>query len=134
MNRKILTIILAVLLIASFFLPMGASGSVSAFDLVKGPSLGNSLTAILMKYLWLAMPLSGLLLLIGAVNGENYFLGRGIWASLPLIALLFLLIGIPLIEGAAIGDIFKVIFKMYGIGVWVALAASLVLAFYWPKR
>lgn len=134
MNRKILTIILAVLLIASFFLPMGAGGSTSAFDLVQAPSFGNSIEAILMKYLWLVMPLSGIMLLIGALNRETYFLGRGIWAILPILALLMLLIGIPMMQGAAIGDVFKLITKMYGIGVWVALAASLVLAVYWPRR
>jgi len=134
MNRKNLTIALAVILIASFFLPMGARGSVSAFDMVKGPSLGSSTTAVLMKYLWLAMPLTGIILLIGALNNGNYFLGRGFWSFLPLLAILFLLIGIPMIEGAAIDDVFKEIFKMYGIGVWLALAASLVLAFYWPKQ
>lgn len=134
MNRKIVTIILAVLLIGSFFLPMGAGGNVSAFDLVQGPSLGNSIEGILMKYLWLAIPLSGLILLIGALNHETYFLGRGIWAFLPLLSLLMLLIGIPMMEGAPIGDLLKVIVKMYGIGVWVALGASLVLAIYWPRR
>lgn len=134
MNRKILTIILSVLLIGSFFLPMGAGGNTSAFDLVQGPSFGKNIEAILMKYLWLVMPLTGIILLIGALNNENYFLGRGFWALLPLIALLFLLFGIPLMQGAEIGDIFKTVFKMYGIGVWVALGASLVLAVYWPKK
>lgn len=80
------------------------------------------------------MPLTGIILLIGALNNGNYFLGRGFWSFLPLLAILFLLIGIPMIEGAAIDDVFKEIFKMYGIGVWLALAASLVLAFYWPKQ
>lgn len=134
MNRKILTIILAVLLIASFFLPMGAGGSTSAFDLVQAPSFGNSFEALFMKYGWLLIPLSGLMLLIGALNKETYFLGRGIWAMLPILALLMLLIGIPMMQGAAIGDVFKLITKMYGVGVWVALAASLVLAVYWPRR
>lgn len=134
MNRKILTIILAVVLIASFFLPLGASGSTSAFDVVQLPSFGNSIEAILMKYLWLVMPLSGIMLLIGALNKETYFLGRGIWAMLPLLALLMLLIGIPMMQGAAIGDIFKMVTKTYGIGVWLALVASLVLAIYWPRR
>jgi hypothetical protein len=134
MNRKVLTIVLAVLLIASFFLPMGAGGNVSMFDLVKGRSLGSNIEAVLMKYLWLAMPVSGLMLLVGALNNGNYFLGRSIWAVLPLLALLFLLIGIPVMEGNDIGDVFKVITKMYGIGVWLALATSLVLAFYHPRR
>ena len=134
MNRKILTIILAVLLIASFFLAISSGSSASAFDMVKGPSFGTSVDAMLMKYLWILIPLSGVILLIGALNNDNYFLGRGLWAFLPLLAILFLIIGLPLMNGAAIGDIFKTIGKGYGIGMWIMIAASLVLAVFWPKR
>jgi len=35
-------------------------------------------------------------------------------------------------KGAAFGDIFKYIGKGYGVGMWVAIATSLVLAFYNP--
>ena len=87
-----------------------------------------------MKYLWILIPLSGVILLIGALNNDNYFLGRGLWAFLPLLAILFLIIGLPLMNGAAIGDIFKTIGKGYGIGMWIMIAASLVLAIFWPKR
>ena len=132
MSRKILTIILAVLLIASFFLPIGSHASTSPFDIVKGPSYGSAFEAMLMKYGWLVIPLSGLILLIGALNNGNYFLGRGIWAFLPLLALLYLLIRpLTVMEGRF--DIGGLI-KGFGVGIWIALIASLVLAFYWPKR
>lgn len=132
MNRKILTIILAVMLIASFFLPLGNHASTSPFDIIQGPSYGSEIEAMLLKYGWLLIPLSGVLLLIGALNNENYFLGRGIWAFLPLLALLYLMIRpITLIGGRFdIGGLIKGL----GIGTWIALVASLVLAIYWPKR
>ena len=39
----------------------------------------------------------------------------------------------PLIKGAEIGDVFKGLGKGFGIGLWIAVAASLVLALYRPK-
>jgi len=76
MNRKLLTIILAVVLIASFFLPVWSISSTSAFDAVQATSYGTGIENMLMKYLWIIFPLSGIMLLIGALNNGNYFLGR----------------------------------------------------------
>ncbi|MFZ9386432.1 MAG: hypothetical protein ACO25B_01000 [Chitinophagaceae bacterium] len=132
MNRKNLTIILGVLLIGSFFLPLGSVNNTTPLDIVKGPSYGSELEAYLLKYLWLAIPLSGLFLVIGALNNGNYILGRGIWAFLPLICLLYLFIR-PL---SLLGGRFDIggLIKGLGVGTWIALVASLVLAFYWPKK
>lgn len=118
------TIVLAVALIGCFFLDWGGG---SGFDRVSA-SGGNW-----QKYIVLLIPLSGVLLLIGALNNGNYILGRGLLCWLPLLTILFMLLGKPLIDGAAIGDVFKALGKGYGIGLWIALAASLVLAFYNPK-
>jgi hypothetical protein len=135
MNRKLFTAILAVLLIASFFLPLSASSvSGSAFDIVKGPSsaYGSSLEMMLSKYLWLLIPVSALILLIGALNNENYFLGRGLWAFLPLLTLLYI-IGWPLIQSGVKID-FGAMIKGFGVGLWIAIGASLILAVVWPRR
>ena len=132
MNRKIFTIVLAVLLIASFFLPIGTYTSTSPLDIVTGPSAGTEFEGLLLKYGWILIPLSGLMLLIGALNNETYFLGRGLWAFLPLIALVYLIVR-PLM---LIGGRFDIggLVKGLGVGTWIALVASLVLAIYWPKR
>lgn len=128
MDRKTLTIILGVLLIGSFFLPFYSimGSSVSGLDLVT--SKGVSWEA----YLLLLIPVSGLLLLLGELNNGNYIIPRSLLTWLPLLTVLFWIIGMPLINGAAFGDIFKMIGKGYGVGLWVAIATSLVLAFYNP--
>lgn len=124
MDKKMLTIILAVVLIGCFFLAyfsfmgMGVSGYDTVF------SGGGNWE----KYIILLIPVSGVMLLIGALNNGNYIGGRAIWTWLPLLTILYYLVRM-VIEGVGIGDLFKVI----GIGLWISLAASLVLAFYNPK-
>ena len=129
MNRKILTIILAAILIASFFLPLRSAGSGSAFDVVKGPSYGSDVEMMLMKYLWILIPVSGVILLIGALNNEQYAFGRTVWTLLPLLVVLYIIVR-PIVDGAKIGDAVK----NFGVGFWVMLAASLVLAVFHPKK
>ena len=130
MDRKTFTIILAVVLLGSFFLAyLSYSGrSISGYDMVFSTGdLGGW-----RKYLMLLIPLSGLLLLLGAFNG-NYILGRNVLCWLPLLTLIFFIFIDPLIDGTAIGDIFKNIGKIYGIGMWLTIAGALLLAFYTPK-
>jgi hypothetical protein len=129
MDRRMFTIIMAIILIGCFFLPyvsyMGMS--VSGFDMVKAP--GGSWE----KYIPVLIPLSGLMLLIGAVNNGNYPLGRPLWAWLPLLTLLFWILVKPMIDGMKIGDVFKTVGEGYGIGLWITIGAALALAFYNPR-
>lgn len=126
MNKKILSIILGAALAGSFFLDYG--GGASGLDIVQVP------VSDWHKYLYLVFPVCGLMLLVGALNNDNYFVARILWAVLPLLTVLFILVGIPLMNGVAIGDIFKMLGKGYGIGWWVTIGASLVLAVYHPKK
>ena len=128
MDRKTLTIVLAVALIGSFFLPfysIGGRGGVSGLDLVTAKGAGWEI------YLLLLIPISGLLLLLGELN-NNYILSRGLLSWLPLLTIIFIIFINPLIKGADFGSIFKYIGKGYGVGLWIAIASSLVLAFYNP--
>ncbi len=126
MDRKMLTIILSVVLIGAFFLDWG--GGVSAFDVIKS-KYGDW-----QKYIILLIPLSGVLLLIGELNNGNYPISRNLLCWLPLLTVIYGLFIAPLIQGFSIGVIFKSLGKGYGIGQWITIAASLVLALYNPKE
>ena len=123
MDKKMLTIILAVVLIGCFFLAYWSfmGHGISGYDSVFSGG-GNW-----EKYIILLVPVSGLLLLIGALSG-NYIGGRTLWCWLPLLTILYYLVRM-VIEGAPVGELFKII----GIGLWISLAASFVLALYNPK-
>jgi len=127
MDRKTLTIVLALALLVGFFIPWvsGFGGKASGFDIVTAKGAGWK------QYTLLLIPLSALLLLLGSFNG-NYALGRGLLCVLPLLAILFMLIIGPLIDGVSFNNIFKAFGKGYGPGLWVTIVGSLVLAFYNP--
>jgi hypothetical protein len=129
MNRKYLTIVMAIALIAAFFLPLLSGIKISPFDIVTAPGKSND---ALMKYIWVLIPISAILLLIGALNNEQYFLGRGIWAWLPFATLVFVLIRLYFKEGDAKVPFVEFI-KTFGVGFWIMFAASLILAFSWSK-
>ncbi len=129
MNRKIITIILAIAIIAGFFLPLSSAGSGSAFDSVQAAYPVSGVEAILMKYLWILVPVSGLILLVCALNNEQYVPARFLWAILPFLALAYIIVR-PVTEGMDIGDMVKT----FGIGLWVMLGGALLLAVYHPKK
>jgi hypothetical protein len=124
MDRKTLTIVLAVALIASFFLPMAKIGG-SMLDVVQAK--GGDWK----KYLLLVYPICGILLLIGALNG-NYVLSRSLLTWLPFLTFLLMHFILPLVDGVKVDMLFQQ-FKGFGIGLWLAFVSSLVLAFYNPR-
>lgn len=128
MNKKIYSIVLGAIFIVAFFLPyISLFGfSISGLDLAKGGTSWES-------YVLFLIPLSGIMLLVGGLNNGNYPLGRGLWAVLPLLTVLFFLIGIPIIKGQGVSDVFKSLGKGYGIGLWLTIIASLAAVVYTPK-
>ena len=138
MDRKTVTIVLALALIGCFFLPYLQYGPVNAsgFDLLTAPTNnGADRGLLIMKYIWIMIPVAGIMLLIGALNNGNYFLGRVIWAFLPLLTLLFVVVQI-FRDAKRIGaniSISELAMNM-GIGFWITLGLSLLLAFYWPRQ
>jgi hypothetical protein len=138
MDRKTVTIILALALIGCFFLPYLQYGSVTAsgFDLLTAPNIsGADKGLLIMKYIWIMIPVAGIMLLIGALNNGNYFLGRGIWAFLPLLTLLFVM-AIIFRDAKKIGTNISIseLAKNMGTGFWITLGLSLLLALFWPRR
>jgi hypothetical protein len=124
MSKKILSIVLGVALIACFFLAYTSFMGVdfSMYDMVFKSPGGDW-----QKYIPLIFPISGLMLLIGAANKDQYFLGRGLWAWLPFLAVLYLLIGMPLMNHVSFGDIMSSLGKGYGIGLWGTIASAVIL-------
>jgi hypothetical protein len=133
MDRKVLSILLGLALLVSFFLPyLDFGGSTaSGLDIVK--NAGESRDPV-MTYIWLIFPLSGLMLLIGALNNGNYPGGRALWLWLPLLALIFILFIYPVMNDVTIGDAFKTFGRGFGIGLWIALAASVIGVIVNPRR
>jgi hypothetical protein len=129
MDKKTLTIILAVALLIAFFLQWGSgfAGKFSGFDLVTAKG------ADWKQYILILIPLSALLLLLGAFNG-NYALGRGLLCVLPILTILFMFIILPIIDGVSLKYVFKSLGKGYGVGLWLTIVSSLVLAFYNPPE
>ena len=129
--------ILAVILIASFFLPYrtGYGLSASGYDIVSSEAGRNGSWEILVtKYIWLLIPVSGLILLLGSINKERYFLGRNLWAWLPLLTVIFMLVKLFLDAKNTAGRSVPVkdLISLFGMGFWVAFVAALILAFYNP--
>ena len=129
MDKKIFNIVFGAALVASFFLAFYSffGASITGLDMVTAKG-GDW-----QKYLILLIPICGLLLLLGEFNNDNTVLPRSIVTWLPFLTVLDIIIVKPLIDGAAFGDIFKAIGKGYGIGMWIAIVASIVVAFYRPK-
>ncbi|MEO5945692.1 MAG: hypothetical protein ABIP79_02670 [Chitinophagaceae bacterium] len=129
MDRKTLNIVLGAALLGSFFLAYFSmfGRSITGFEMVKADG-GDW-----QKYLLLIIPISGLLLLVGALNNGNSILPGSLLYVLPLLTLLYIMIVGPLINGMSFEMIFKTLGKGYGIGLWIAIVASLVLAIYRPR-
>ena len=132
MDRKVLTIVLGLALLVGFFLPylnfMGRTAS--GLDIVK--NAGDAADPVI-GYIWLVFPISGLMLLIGALTG-NYPGGRSLWFWLSFLAILFILIIYPLTKGMEFGEVFESFGRGMGVGLWITIVASLVGILYNPRR
>jgi hypothetical protein len=123
MDKKTFTIILGLALIVGFFLAY--LQNLSGFDLVKAGNRDGK------NYVLLLIPISGLVLLLGALSTRIAV--RNFWKWLPLLTVIFFLFIIPLIKGASLGMIFKNFGRGYGVGLWITIIAALILAFYRPR-
>ena len=130
MNKKIVSIVLGLALIVGFFLPLYSGLNLSAFDAVKLDLPTKGFEQVLMKYIWIIFPLCGLILVIGALNNNKWVPSRMLWAILPLLAILYLVIRPITSDGMDFGTMIK----LFGIGFWVLAISSIVLAVVHPKR
>jgi hypothetical protein len=120
MSKKNLTIILCLVLLVSFFLPYVAG--FSGFDLVFGKYKvmnNGGLASVL-------IPLGGILLLFGAISGNNFStMGIIFWMPLVGIAVLILMLYLKISNLVGIGDIIS----SFDYGLWLSLVAAIILPF-----
>lgn len=129
MDKRTLSIILGLALLVSFFLEY--LNNMSGIDLVRHI---DSTDDKLLSLVWLVFPISGIMLLLGAFNRGRYPGGRVLWYWLPLLTLVFIIIAYPALHGQPLGDVFSRFGKGFGIGLWIALFASLIGVFASPRR
>ncbi len=137
MDRKSYTIILSITLLVCFFLPwlnFGSIGMPSAFRIVMVKSESRETWDLVVKYIWLLIPLSAILLLIGCLR-RNDIPGRLLWTWIPLLTLLSM-VGWFYLNSRSVGGRFvsaSELTSFFGIGFWIAFGAALLLAFYTPR-
>ena len=127
MNKKTLAVVLALILLACFFLPYFSDGSekFSAFSIVFGkgdmPGVNGA-----ERFLWLLIPMGAILVLFGAprfTGGFAYYL--------PLLGLLYIVlrIFIQTAPNSSAGEAAKAIFELASYGFWISLVAAVILPF-----
>ena len=126
MNKKILTTILSVVLLGSFFMPFfyWHSFEMSGFNFVLSEHIPSY------KYFLLAIPLTTLLHLLSVLSQENNFYSRKLLSWIPLATLIIVFVLILAKEGSD-ESIFNNgnIFSSTGAGFWLALVLSSLLAY-----
>src|SRR6187402_343153 len=126
MNKKILTTILSVVLLGSFFMPFfyWHSFEMSGFNFVLSEHIPPY------KYFLLAIPLTTLFHLLGVLSQENNFYSRKLLSCIPLAALIvvfFLILAMEKSDDSFFNN--GNIFSITGAGFWLALAFSLLLTY-----
>ena len=126
MNKKILTTILSVVLLGSFFMPFfyWHSFEMSGFNFVLSENIPSY------KYFLLAIPLTTIFHLLSVLSQENNFYSRKLLSWIPLAALIVVFVLILAKEGS--GNSFfnnENIFSITGAGFWLAFGFSLLLAY-----
>ena len=126
MHKKILTTILSVILLGSFFMPFfyWHSFEMSGFNFVMSEHIPSY------KYFLLAIPLTTLFHFLSVLGQENNFYSRKLLSWMPLAALIIVFVLIFSKEGldgsfSNNGNIFSIT----GAGFWLALGLSLLLKY-----
>jgi len=126
MYKKILTTILSVVLLGSFFMPFfyWHSFEMSGFNFVLSEHTPPY------KYFLLAIPLTTLFHLLSVLSQENNFYSRKLLSWIPLATLIIVFV-LVLAKESTDDSFFNNgnIFSITGAGFWLALAFSLLLAY-----
>jgi hypothetical protein len=133
MSKKILSIILALILLICFFLPYLTIGSTSTsgFNIVFGKDGLEGISSS-GRYLFVSLliPIGAVLLLIGAVINDS-FTSSGFVYWMPLAGIIYILVSLYLgatgnnSEYIAIGEYVGI----FSYGLWITLIAAIILPF-----
>ena len=126
MHKKIVTTILSVVLLGSFFMPFfyWHSFEMSGFNFVLSEHIPPY------KYFLLAIPLTTLFHLLSVLSQENNFYSRKLLSWIPLVTLIIVYV-LVLAKERTDDSFFNNgnIFSVIGAGFWLALAFSLLLTY-----
>lgn len=131
MQNKVLVLAISAVLVVAFFLPwIDYFTSQSAWDLI----LGNTSKYIesSFKYTLLLVPISGVLIFYGSLLSEgSYVIRQKILFRLPILTLIVITIVIAanISENASESVDFEKFIKIFGVGFWLTVIASALLAF-----
>ncbi|HYF30909.1 MAG TPA: hypothetical protein VD993_07305 [Chitinophagaceae bacterium] len=130
-NKSIVAIVAGVLTVA-FFMPwIQLFFALSGWDIVIGKTQGED--HLFVKLIMLLFPISGLLILFGAVlNNEKYPLPKSFLFKLPLWALIVLIVVLVIKSNGLPGEAINGIFRILGVGFWLTLIAAVILPFVAP--
>ena len=134
MDKKTVTVILSLALIVSFFLPLFSYGGLglSGYRIVFG---AGSSSGSAVRFLWLLIPIIGIILLFGALDrGPGSSSDSLSWV--PIAVIIFFIVRTFIVVKTAGGEHYSLgeYVKTLGVGFWIALVASVLLAFYRPSR
>jgi hypothetical protein len=126
MDKKIITLILSLAILSSFFMPLFEwhSFEMSGFNYILSTHIPPY------KYFLILIPFSTSFLFYGTLNDENYFFNRKLLSWVPLLTLLFIFI-MRYITGdseSSFTDNSNFISGVY-FGFWLMLSFSVLLVF-----
>ncbi len=126
MDKKIITLILSLAILSSFFMPLFEwhSFEMSGLNYILSDHIPPY------KYFLILIPFSTLFLFYGTLNDENYFFNRKFLSWLPLLTLLFIFI-MRYITGNSKNSFYdnSNVFSGIDLGFWLALSFSVLLVF-----
>jgi hypothetical protein len=122
MNGRIITVVLSFALFSSFFMPLfdWHSFEMNGLNYILSTHIPSY------KYFLLLVPFSAAVLFFGALDDENYLIGRNLMSALPFLISIFVLVIRYLTREPGSGN--NVFFEI-DFGFWMVLGISLLLIF-----
>jgi hypothetical protein len=126
MDKKIITLVLSLAILSSFFMPLFEwhSFEMSGLNYILSTHISPY------KYFLLLIPLSATFLFYGTLNEENYLFNRKLLSWMPLLTLLFIFIMRYITgdsENSFTGN--SNVFSSVYLGFWLILSFSVLLVF-----